>query len=1327
MLTLPDAFTTAVSATGHEPIWLIELGGVGRFFATHAKNFGRTWRLGEGLYLGGGWRIGERRAAYSGTIAENGLGRITQSLDDTGQSARIGNLTVELLGHGGVGLDLNTLPIDNTPVRVLMGFRDLSYPEYVQLYLGVLDNVDESLVSYLLDIVDDTLRAHRDLSQPIGSLYFPGAPASNRGKAIPILIGRNTDVEALQVIGAAAGTLALTLSSSGAELYLSELGATFPTSGEITVGTETGVTYTARSYVTINGITYLRLEGLTRGSPATQNAGDAVTLTNYVNTYLVGYETGAITAVRDDGVIVDTADYTVTTSEADRTVTVIEFDAAPSGIVTFDADGLNVVPFTGISNGDFETGDETGWTEAGSAALTVTTGSTADSSSVYKGELVGSEDSDETIYNDFATEPNTYYTLEFDYKDNHSGNLVSNADFEDGLTDWNVTNIYNGEASPQGDGGGFNSVSLRAINRGDNNFRVELYQDIATSVAADYTLTFSYLGYAIFSSGGSHVYSFTLGGWRVGSDADDDLYAEQAASDNTWPRVTTLAGRTYREVTVNFTASTTITRITFEALGTQQSYVMFPLLVRDISLVQNTNLPTSTTTYAIGTSSDDDAYATEVLAHRYSWQRIRVAFQALTTITRLSFRSQWFDTSCASHLDNVQIRDGGRNPSDAIAYVIDEFLAPDLERDTSSFGAAFEKLSAWQFGGLLTDPGDSRARIDDMAWQCNSRITVSHTGQLKLLVRDGEPSEATVVINAGSIVDGSFRMRREPIDNVFTDYRIWFGRVSGDTDNPQDPAGGGFQASVSASPTGTTHPSAQLAELCQAAHTVYGSRHVLERRADMIRDLDTAHLLLKALVERHTTRQFDIELRVFHRVGIRLEMGDYAEVYYHRVNGGQFALCEVLAKEVGAADVALRLRTVRDLGVYEPWDFPLRLIEGERFVEPWDGEEAVETFETWVLSKDFKAEEDEALVPGAVTAFVNFNGFFFAGTSEGHEAGAEASVHGQVWKWDAGTWSLYHHFTSEAHEYVPDLIVFDGDMYLLAETGSSNDGEVWIDTGSGLSLDYAFPDLGSGDTRDRMHRFGEFDSELYCCGSDNISSVHHATVWKRTGASTWSKVADVDSSGGTEDRKGIALKAYDGVFYLAVGAPRFGYGFPSGFLAAQIWESNDGTSWSLNHTFSSPFDAIGDLEVFQGKLYASVYQHYSAISFCEREVWEYDGVSWSQSTVIGARTSPSPTSEEEFLTRFLNINDTQLLLGLGGDSFSFDAMAGTWDTGDQRIYTFDGSTWAELVNFGIDNAIVHVLAINTLNDKVYAGVGNSYTDGDQSDYQAKIWVSPEAD
>ncbi len=182
-----------------------------------------------------------------------------------------------------------------------------------------------------------------------------------------------------------------------------------------------------------------------------------------------------------------------------------------------------------------------------------------------------------------------------------------------------------------------------------------------------------------------------------------------------------------------------------------------------------------------------------------------------------------------------------------------------------------------------------------------------------------------------NILDGSYRARREPIDNIYTDYKLWFGRGSCETDDQQ-----GFQASVNASPESTTHPTEPLAAQCAAALGIYGSRHVLEERCDMIRDLDTAHLLLKALVNRHTRRQVDVQVRVWHEVGVALEEGDLVEVCYSRLYNGIAMLGEVLSKDIGPKDVQLVVRTIKPLGFYEPWDFPLSLTDGRTFYEPWD-------------------------------------------------------------------------------------------------------------------------------------------------------------------------------------------------------------------------------------------------------------------------------------------------------------------------------------------------------------------------------------------------------
>jgi hypothetical protein len=76
-------------------------------------------------------------------------------------------------------------------------------------------------------------------------------------------------------------------------------------------------------------------------------------------------------------------------------------------------------------------------------------------------------------------------------------------------------------------------------------------------------------------------------------------------------------------------------------------------------------------------------------------------------------------------------------------------------------------------------------------------------------------------------------------------------------------------------------------------------------------------------------------VNVFHHAGVRLEEGDYVELIYSRLYGGRAWLCEVLSKEIGAEDVALRLRTVGEFGFYETWNFPLELTEVEVFTETW--------------------------------------------------------------------------------------------------------------------------------------------------------------------------------------------------------------------------------------------------------------------------------------------------------------------------------------------------------------------------------------------------------
>lgn len=357
-----------------------------------------------------------------------------------------------------------------------------------------------------------------------------------------------------------------------------------------------------------------------------------------------------------------------------------------------------------------------------------------------------------------------------------------------------------------------------------------------------------------------------------------------------------------------------------------------PAYLDNIQLVQASSMPTSVSGVALGTPSDPEAFAAEVLAPKYGWSPVTLSFLATEAQSRVTLRSKWVDQSAPTHFDEVRLHDGGRNPADAIAYVVDNFL-PEITRDTASFNTAYSNLVGWQFGGIMADPGDSRARLDDMAWQCNSRLIYSAQGQLKMQVRVPSAGATTPILSTANIVDGTFRMQREPLQNIYTSFTLWFGRTSDTTDTQE---GKSFQTSVQATTLSTTHPGAPLDRLCQAAYDAYGVSQRLERRADMIRDLSTAHLLLKALVERHTQRQYDIEVRVFHSIGVGVEEGDSVAVSYSRLYGGVLWLCKVLSKEIGPTDVALQLRTQGRFGFYEPWDFPLIFTEGQWFVEPWD-------------------------------------------------------------------------------------------------------------------------------------------------------------------------------------------------------------------------------------------------------------------------------------------------------------------------------------------------------------------------------------------------------
>lgn len=287
MIPMSDHFYNEHQESGYEPVFLAELNGINRHYASRDPGFTGPRRAGQGIVAGTGAVFGDEMPTYETSLKplrESGVGNIQYQLDQAG-FARTGQSSLSFLNQNFLNKVFHDLELENCSVVIRLGFYGGEHTDYIPIFRGAIDSTSATVTSVEVELIDDTLNSINPVPPKTGIDFIQNS--FTKDAVIPIVLGDVEYVPTIRTVGPITVTLSSNAFIGNTVLYYHELDASLPATGTVNAGGD-DLEYLGHDTIStaygVFGRIYLAV-ALT----ADILSGAAVTLVNSPASYLFGF------------------------------------------------------------------------------------------------------------------------------------------------------------------------------------------------------------------------------------------------------------------------------------------------------------------------------------------------------------------------------------------------------------------------------------------------------------------------------------------------------------------------------------------------------------------------------------------------------------------------------------------------------------------------------------------------------------------------------------------------------------------------------------------------------------------------------------------------------------------------------------------------------------------------------------------------------------------------------------------------------------------------------------------------------------------------------